>query len=458
MNEKRIQVLEREPVTKAIFKMALPMMTGMIVQILYSLIDTFFVGQLNDPDQVAAVAISMPLFMLLMAISGTMGNGGASFLSRVLGAKDYDKANKTVSTAFFICIFIGAITSVLGIILIDPIVNLLGATQSIFSYARAYSLIILSSSIIIMCNYAIGQLLRAEGGAKEAMFGMLIGTVVNIALDPVFIFVFKMGATGAAVATVIANAIGLLYYLSIYLRKKSMVHISIKYFSLDKQIISEILKIGIPSSLNQLLLSIANIFTNNFAAIYGSIAVAAMGIAGRINMIPIYLILGVAIGCQPLIGYSYGANMYSRLKEIIRKAIIIGSSMSITFMVLFMVFSRELISIFIKDPDVINTGSTILVALSLSLLVLGVQIVIMNAIQAMGKAAPSLIISISRQGLMFIPLLFILNNLFAFNGFIYAQPIADLCTVVLAIFLFVGIMKKMKKKTVPNLETLEQEI
>jgi len=301
-----------------------------------------------------------------------------------------------------------------------------------------------------MCNYAMGQLLRAEGGAKEAMFGMLIGTVVNIALDPVFIFVFKMRATGAAVATVIANVFGLVYYFSVYLRKKSMVHISIKYFSFDRQIISEILKIGIPSSLNQLLLSVANIFTNNFAALYGSIAVAAMGIAGRINMIPIYLILGVAIGCQPLIGYSYGANMYSRLNEIIRKAVIIASSMSISFMGLFMVFSREFISFFIKDPEVVKTGSTILIALSLSLLVLGVQIVIMNAIQAMGKAIPSLIISISRQGLMFIPLLFILNRLFAFNGFIYAQPIADLCTVVLAIFLFLVIMKKMKKKNILN--------
>jgi putative MATE family efflux protein len=457
MNERRIQVLEKEPVTKAIIKMALPMMTGMIVQILYSVIDTFFVGQLNDPDQVAAVAISMPLFMLLMAISGTMGNGGASFLSRVLGAKEYEKANKTVSIAFFICVFIGAITSVLGMLLIDPIINLLGATPSIFSYARSYSLTILVSSIIIMCNYAMGQLLRAEGGAKEAMIGMLIGTITNIVFDPIFIFVFKMGATGAAVATVIANAFGLVYYFSIYLRKKSMVHISLKYFSFDRQIISEILKIGIPSSLNQLLLSVANIFTNNFAAIYGSITVAAMGIAGRINMIPIYMILGVAIGCQPLIGYSYGAQLYSRLKEIIRKAVIISSSMSLSFMVLFMVFSREFISFFIKDPEVVNTGSTILVALSLSLLVLGVQIVIMNAIQAMGKAIPSLIISVSRQGLMFIPLLFILNRLFAFNGFIYAQPVADICTVVLALSLFAVEMKKMKKKTVLNLETLEQE-
>jgi len=458
MNEKRINVLEKEPVTKAIFKMALPMMTGMIVQILYNLIDTFFVGQLNDPNQVAAVAISMPLFMLLMAISGIMGNGGASYLSRVLGAKDYSKANKTVSIAFFTCVIIGAATSILGIIFISPIVKVLGATELIFPYAHSYSLTILTASIIIMCNYALGQLLRAEGAAKEAMFGMLIGTVTNIALDPLFIFTFKMGAAGAALATVVANGIGLVYYLSIYLKKKSMVHIGFKYFSFDKKIYSEILKIGIPASLNQLLLSMANVFTNNFAAMYGEITVAAMGIAGRIITIPIYLILGVAIGCQPLIGYSYGAHLYSRLKEILKKAMIISSIMSLAFMALFMIFPEKFITIFIKDAAVVQTGGTILRAMSLSLLVLGVQIVIMNAIQAMGKAIPSLVISISRQGIMFIPLLFILNKLFTFNGFIYAQPIADLLTVILAIGLMIKIMKNMKLKQNLELETCKQEI
>ncbi len=444
MEKNRLHILENEPVYKAITKLALPMVLGMIVQILYNITDTFFIGKLNDPNQLAAVSLTMPLFMLLMAVSGILGNGGASYLSRVLGQKDIKLAEKTAAIAFYSCVFLAILLLGPCLIFLKPLIRMLGTSANTFQYAYQYSFIIIVCGVIVMSNFALGQLLRAEGAAKEAMFGMLIGTIVNIVLDPVFIFAFKMGVTGAAVATVLGNFAGLIYYMTYYYSKKSMFSLAFKNYTFDKKIYWQIIMIGIPASLNQILMSVASVISNNIAAGYGDITVAAVGVAMRITTIAIFIMIGVAIGCQPLIGYNYGAQRIARLEEVIKKAMTINTAIGLFFAILFLSFSKYLIVIFSTNEEVIDTGMIILNAMTFSLPFVGIQMVIGNAVQAMGKALPSLFLSIARQGIVYIPAIIILNHLFGFYGFIYAQVITDTIIVVIAFIVFLKIMARLK--------------
>lgn len=450
MGEERLDILAKKPVPKAIMTLALPTMIGMVVQIIYNLADTFFVGQLDDADQVAAVSIAMPVFMIFMAISGIFGNGGASYISRLLGKNDKETAKKTNATAFYLIIIVGLISTVVGLIFLPNIVNLIGASPDTFDYAYSYLVYIVGFSIIIMLNFALGQLIRAEGAAKEAMIGMMIGTILNIILDPIFILAFGLGVTGAAIATIIGQAAGLVYYIYYYAKKKSILSISIKDFSLNIEIYKQVIKIGLPTSLNQILMSFATAFANIIAVTYGDEVVAATGIDMRIMMIALMLVMGLATGAQPLIGYSYGAKDYNRLKETIKISAYIGTGITVFFTVIFALFPSQLVTAFINDAAVIDVGITILYALIIGLPFLGVQLVFMNAMQAMGKGIPSLIISISRQGLLYIPAIIILNYLFGFSGFIYAQAFADVLTTVIAVILFVNIMRKFKKECEPE--------
>jgi len=436
MNKERIHILEKEPIPKAILKIALPSILSMIVQIVYNLTDTFFVGKLNDPNQVAAVTLAMPIFFFLMSLSGLFGNGGASYISRLLGQKDYETANKTSATAFYSCIILGIIITIIGTIFLPTIVKLSGASENTYGYSYSYLLVIFIGAIIVMLNFALSQLLRSEGCAKEAMIGMLIGTVVNIILDPIFIFVFKQGVTGAAIATIIGNFISVVYYIYFFLRKKTITSINFKYFTPTSKIYAEILKIGLPASLSTILMSLSNIVLNNIAASYNDIVVASYGVCMRVNSIVIMLFIGLAVGIQPLIGFNYGNHNITRIHKTLKISLIIAVSVALFFALLFLIFSKQFITLFINDTDVVKIGSKILFAQLIALPFIGVQIIHANFFQAIGKGMPSLILSVSRQGLIFLPTILILNSLFGLSGFIYAQTAADIITFVLSIILF----------------------
>ena len=436
MDEKRLRILRDEPVFKAIMSLAIPTIMGMLVQVLYNLTDTFFVGKLNDPYQVAAVSVAFPLFIMLMAISSVFGTGGSSYISRLLGQKDYLMAKKVNATTFYSCIFVGIIVSFIGLFFISPILRLIGVTEATFQYASQYLTIIFSGSIIIMLNFSLGLLLRAEGAAKEAMFGMIIGTGLNIILDPIFIIYLNHGVRGAAIATLIGQGLGLLYYLYYYLIKKTAGSIAWKHFTPIRQIYAEIFKIGIPASLNHVLMSVANTVSNIVAASYSDIVIAAFGINFRVFSMAVMLMIGLATGTQPLIGYSYGSKNIKRFNETFKTASFISTGIALFFTVVFYLFPAQLIQTFINDDEVITYGVQILNAFIIGLPFIGIQMLIMVTFQALGKGLPTLILAISRQGLFFIPIILILNHLFGFSGFIYAQPIANILTFVLAIILF----------------------
>jgi putative MATE family efflux protein len=444
MDEKRIQLLSKAPVSKAIITMSIPMVIGMMIQLLYNLVDIYFIGKLEDPNQLAAANITTPLFMILMALSGIIGTGASSYISRCMGKADYEKASKVLSSGITICFSLGILFSIIGSIFISPIVNTLGAANETYSFAFDYSLVLLLGAAIIMSNFALGQLLRSEGSTLVSMMGMLIGTVANTILDPIFIFALHLGIKGAAIATVLGNALGLIYYIIFYLRDKSMIKFKFRNISFEKDIWKEIFSIGTPSSISQFLMGVAVMLCNNLAVSYGNNTVAGMGVATKIMTIGTYIFMGFATGCQPLLGYNFGAKNYNRVQEIIKKGMLITSAIGAVLTLLFELFSNQLISFFTPLPDVISQGSFILLGLMWSLPVYGAQMVGAVTVQAMGKGKASLLLSIARQGLFYIPILFVLNSFFGLNGLIFAQPLADLLALILSIVVLMNIIKKSK--------------
>jgi len=311
-----------------------------------------------------------------------------------------------------------------------------------------------------MTNFSLGMLLRSEGAAKIAMFGMFIGTGMNILLDPIFILVLGYGVKGAAIATVIGQLIALLFYLHFYVRRKSLISVHWKYFSPQKEIFLEIFRVGIPASLNSFMMSIAQTLGNYVAAGYNDLVVAAFGINDRLFSMAIMLLIGLSEGTQPLIGYSYGARKIKRLNQIIKTAELIATGISVFFLIIFYLFAGQMIQVFINNEEVIDYGVRIMRAFIIALPFAGIQFLIRVSFQALGKGKPALILALSRQGLFYIPLLFALNKFFGFSGFIYAQPISNVLTFILAILLFRRIKLRLdneyeeefNKATSPKLE------
>ncbi len=450
MEDKKIRLLRDEKVSKAILKLSIPMVMGMMIQVLYNLVDTYFIGMLNDPNQLAAANISLPVFMMLMAIAGIVGSGSSSYISRCLGDKDYEEANNTISIAAGILIIMSIIVMIGGIFMSPNIARVLGANDATFDYTYKYIVIMFIGAIPVMCSYALGQLLRSEGNIMQSVIGLTLGTVINIVLDPIFIFGFNMDITGAAIATVIGQTSTLIYFTYAFLSGKTTLKIDLKKFKYDKNIFKEIFTIGVPASLNQMLMGVATVIANNIAISYGTLTVAGMGVAMKIMTIGTFVFMGFSAGCQPLVGYNYGCGNIPRVKEIIKKGVIITSIIGMSLALIFGVFANSLIGLFTSDAEVINKGATILRALVISLPFVGGQMISTISAQSMGKVVVAFILSISRQGILYMPLLVILNKLFGFSGFIYAQPITDMIMLTFSSILLFKVMPKDSTEEITN--------
>lgn len=442
MEDKKIKLLRDEKVSKAILKLSIPMVMGMMIQVLYNLVDTYFIGMLNDSNQLAAANISLPVFMMLMAIAGIVGSGASSYISRCLGNKDYEEANKTISISVGILIIMSIVVMILGIFMSPKIAMGLGANDETYIYTYRYIVIMFIGAIPVMCSYALGQLLRSEGNIMQSVIGLTLGTFINIVLDPIFIFTFNMQITGAAIATVIGQVSTLIYFIYAFYKGKTILKINLKKFRYDKSIFKEIFTIGVPASLNQMLMGMATIIVNNIAIQYGTLVVAGMGVAMKIMTIGTFVFMGFSAGCQPLVGYNYGCKNISRVKEIIKKGILITSLIGLSLALIFGVFANTLIGMFTSEPEVINKGAIILRALILSLPFVGGQMISTTSAQSMGKVIVAFILSISRQGILYMPLLIILNKIFGFSGFIYAQPITDAVMLTFSAILLFNVIPK----------------
>jgi putative MATE family efflux protein len=341
------------------------------------------------------------------------------------------EAGEIVGLSFILVAIVAFIVTVASLAFLDQILFLIGARDSVTGPTRAYLFPLILGSITIMGNFTLGIMIRAEGGAVNAMKGMILGSVVNIILNPIMIFTFGWGIAGSAWATVVANAIGILWYLWCYARK-SILAISFGSHIWRSAYFREIFSIGIPSGINQGLLSLAVIVSNNLAAAYGATILAAMGIASKVNSLIILMLVGLAAGCQPLFGYNYGSGNRKRLVSILKTSMTLAISLGVVMLGAFAIADKYLIAAFSAIPEVVSQGRFILLAMACSAPMVGTVMIVMNCLQAIGKPIPSLILSTGRQGILYIPLLFALTAIFGFHGLVFTQPIVDFLMAIIA--------------------------
>lgn len=445
MNQNK-DLFENASVPKAVATMAIPTIITMLVVVIYNMADTFFIGQTHDAMKVAAVSLATPVFMVLMAFGNLFGIGGSSAISRALGEKNLNRAKQISSFCCYASLGLGVIMAVVFLIGMDIILSMIGVSANTLDYAREYLTYIAFGAPFIMFGTAFGNILRGEGAAKDSMIGNMIGTITNIILDPIMILFLGWGVAGAAIATVLGNAAACLFYIWHFLNGKSMLSIKPQDFCAGNRIATSVLAIGIPASLNNILMSCANIILNNVLVDYGDTPVAAMGVAMKANMLVVLLQIGLCTGIQPLIGYNYGAGKIKKLKKIYRFTALCAVIMG-TILTIIMVIAREpIIHAFINDADVIDYGIQMMIALQLSGPVIGILFLCINTLQGMGKALPSLILTICRQGVLFIPLVFLLNMIFQLNGVIYAQPCADFASILLAVIICLIVFRQLDKR------------
>ncbi len=436
-------IFEKMPVPRAILKSAVPAIIGMVVVLIYNIADTYFVGQTGDPFQVAAVSLTMPVFLLFMATGNLLGVGGTSVISRALGAGNSDYARKVSSFCFYASLILGVIFSLIFLGLMPLILRSIGTSPQTIGFARDYLTLIAPSAPFVIISVAFSNIVRAEGKSKEAMTGTMLGTIVNIILDPLMILTLDMGVSGAALATLIGNVAGSLYYIHYILRRKTILSIAPRDFQIKEKVFTGVMAIGIPAALNNVLMSLSNIILNNFLAAYGDIEVAAMGVAMKVVMIVALLQIGLGVGIQPLLGYSFGAGNHKRFNSIMRTSILYTVILGSVVTLLCWLGASGLVGAFIDSGDVYNHGISFTRRLLLTGPVIGILFVCINSLQAIGAAKESLIISISRQGFVFFPMIIILNSAFGLTGVVMAQPVADVFSLFLSAILFTAKNRRM---------------
>ena len=436
------ELFETMPIKKAVMKMSIPLMTSLLVTVIYNMADTFFIGQTGDANQVAAVSLTTPIFMLLMALSNVFGMGGSALISRTLGAKDTEGVKHISSFCFYSSIFLGIICILVLNLKMEFILKILGTSALTKSFCKEYLLYYIAGAPFVLCTFTLGNVVRSEGYSKEAMIGNMIGTFLNIILDPIMILFLGMGVKGAALATVIGNISSVIYFVYHITTKSSILSLSIKDFMMSKEIIKGVMVVGIPASINNILMSISYVFVNNYLKVYGDAAIAGMGIANKVVSLVTLLLVGFAAGAQPIMGYSYGAKNNKRLGELLRflfKAAVIGGFVggAIIF-----IFANAIVRVFIDDVQIVSYGTSMLRALMISSPVVGIIFVLSNLFQAMGKGTQSMVLAVGRQGIIFIPVIYIMSHLLGLKGIIISQALTDILTAILAISMFINVKRK----------------
>lgn len=447
--EKREKIFASYPIPKAVAALAVPSVLSSIVNVIYNMADTYFVSLMKDTEATAAVSLTMPVFLFFVAFGNIFGVGGSAYISRSMGEGKPERVKKISSFAIFSSILSGAVLLGLILIFINPLIKALGSTGAeTTEYAYGYLKYIAIGGPLIVTSITASNLVRGEGAAKESMIGMMIGTVTNIILDPIMILTMDMGVAGAAIATVIGNAASVVYYAVYLMKGNSILSCNPKRFAVNDGIFKNVIPIGVPAAINNILMSLSNIILNNFIKDYGEPAVAALGIAMKVNMLIVFVQMGIGMGIQPLIGYSYGAENITRLKKTIKFTILCTCIIGSVLTLIYFLFTENIINIFNgeHDPAVTQYGITILRGLMVAGPFIGIMFTFNFAFQGMGKPVPTLILSLGRQGLIFLPLLIIMNKYVGFNGIVFAQPTADLFCVVLAFIMFVITVRRQKKK------------
>ncbi len=445
--QEKVAYMLSEPVPRLVCQMAVPTIISMLVTSFYNMVDTFFVGKLNT-QATAAVGVVFSVMAFIQAFGFFFGHGSGNFISRKLGAGEFEESNRMAAVGFFTAFFAGVIAGALGIIFLTPLAKVLGSTPTILPYTKDYLRIILIGCPFMMSSLVLNNQLRFQGSASYAMVGIVTGAVLNIVLDPLLIFVFDMEVAGAALATVVSQVVSfvILFFMS---RKGGNIRIEFKNLKPSWMLYWEMFKGGIPSLCRQGLASIAQICLNRAAGTYGGdfsdAAIAALSIVGRVSMFANSALIGFGQGFQPVCGMNYGAKHYSRVREAFRFCVKYAAVFLIVVSVAGFVFAEPLVTLFRKeDGDVIRIGT---LALRLQCLVfpLNAWIVMCNMmLQSIGKAAKASFVAAARQGIFFIPLIYILPAFFGLLGVQMCQTWSDVCSFLLSVPLGISVLREMK--------------
>ena len=444
MKEKsnRIYLLEEVGVAPALLKLGIPTMVGMLISALYNAIDAYFVGGLGM-SQMGAVSVVFPIVQIIIGLGMMFGAGASSYISRLLGKGDNQQADKTASTSLFSGLLVGAVIITGIMIFLDPVLTSLGSTETILPYAKAYAKIYITGSIINVFTVMMNNLLTAQGAAKFTMIAMLTGSIANIILDPIMIYGMDLGIEGAAIATVISLCINMALYIVYIVKKKGVLRFSVKNIAPSKTIYTEVLKIGVPVLLFQLLASAAMGSINTAAKPYGDYAVAAMGAVTRIMTVVTYVVFGFLKGFQPFAGYNYGAEKFDRLKKSISLCMIWSTVFCAVSAIVLVIFANPIVSLFGTDKEMICLAAKALRLNAVLFITFGFQMVYASLYLAIGKSLLGSVLSLSRQGIFFFPLVLALPRLLGLIGVIWVQPMADILTTIITIIFAVKINRSL---------------
>lgn len=443
----RMYLLQEETVPKALLTLGVPMMIGMMVSALYNLVDAYFVGRLGT-SQIGAISVVYPIGVIVLGFALLFGSGAASYLSRLLGKKSYQEASECASTALLTSLVVGGFVIVLILFFLEPVLKILGATDTILPFAKEYAAIFIVGLVFNIFNITANNIFSAEGAAMLSMVAMFLGGATNIILDPLLIFGFDMGVKGAAVATLLSRILSAGIYLNYLLSGKSVFQCKVKNWKPSKKMYSEIVKIGVPMLVYHLLITLSMGITNSLASNYGDSVLAAFGVVTRITALGSMILLGFLKGYQPFVGYNFGAKRYERVEEATKTVLVWGTIFCVASAAISILFRTQIMQAFSKDDlMVVEVGSKILVANALVFIGMAYQTVYGTRFLALGKAKQGGMISLGRQGIFFIPLVFLLNAMLHLNGLILAQPLADICSILMVIIMVQSDKKEMVGET-----------
>jgi len=445
MQDEKLELMKNARIPKALWKIGMPTMVGMLVASLYTLVDAYFVGGLGT-SAVGAVSVSFPIGQFVIGLGALFGSGASSYIARLFGKSNYEEANRTASTALFSSLAAGAVLIIIALVFLDQLLIMLGATVTILPYAREYASIYIAGSIFSFFTVTVSNTITAEGATRYSMVAQITGGIVNLILAPIMIYSLKWGIRGAAIATLISMAVSFLIYLRYIITKVGTLRFHIKYIVFDKAIYKGILGVGVPVFVFQLLASMAIALTNTSASHYGDNAVAAMGIVTRILALGFGVIYGFLRGFQPIAGYNYGARQFDRLREAVRVSLRWTTWFSTISAILLMVFAPQIMALFSQDAMVIRTGSYALRIGAVPFMTYGFVLVYAMLFLALGKTLEGGIFTLSRQGVFFIPLILLLPRFLGMNGVIYAQPIADILTFILCLIFAIKINRTLRSE------------
>ena len=434
----RSQSLGEEKITTLLWRFSLPAITGMVVNAFYNVIDSIFVGRGVGEIGLTAVTIAFPIMIVLMGLGMLIGVGAAAVVSLRIGEKKQREAEKILGNAFTLSMILAIGFTVCILLFLDPLLIILGAEPNVLPYARDFTKIIVLGSPFMYVGFGLNNIVRAEGNPRMAMSTTLISAGLNIVLNPLFIFSFHLGVGGSALATVVSQGVSAVWILIYFLRGKSLLKLRKANFVLDKEVVLSIFKIGMSPFLMQIAASMTTVLFNYTLLRYsGELAVASIGIINRIAMLMLMPIFGISQGLQPIIGYNYGAGNYSRVIKALKIAICAATLFSTTGFVLVQIFDKQIIMLFNDNSELIAIGSAAMRINLCMLPVIGFQIIGANYFQAVGKAGYAIVLSMSRQLILLIPLLLLLPTLIGVNGVWLASPISDFTSALLTgVFLF----------------------